>query len=164
MSAIDVYKHKVLGAIECPSNYNLVFESDTKYITIYQILEDVPDVEDSFDGKVGDILVGGGRGEAPALRISNPLAFQFFTLDAQALPKLEFGHRSEVFQAFWKPRESYIIGEGFSKVGWTPEYELDMWLAENVCLLLISEFLEFKSYRMHHAESSRKLTLIRDIL
>ena len=62
----------------CPSSHDFVYDNKKRQIGIYELLEDVPADEDSFDGKAGDILVGGGIGEAAALRISYPDAFDFF--------------------------------------------------------------------------------------
>lgn len=71
MSAINQYSHSYLGDIECPSTYAFVHENETRRIAIYELLEDIHDEKD-FDGKAGDIILGGGSGEAPAFRISVP--------------------------------------------------------------------------------------------
>jgi hypothetical protein len=148
MSAIDVYKHKILGFIECPSTNSFVnFNEDTREIAIYELLENIPADEYCFDGKIGDILVGGGSGEAPAFRISNPIGFQFFTLDTDAFCNLEFNHLNDVFKAFWTPTQSYIFCEGFLKLGWTVDRDIEIWLAENVCKLLISTIEKFSIYK-----------------
>ena len=130
-------------------------------IILYQLLEDIPNDERDFDGKKGDILVGGGSGEAPALRISYPLAFKFFALDdGSPENEAEFEYYSELFKAFWTPREAYIIGEGFYKIGWSPEErDLDMWLAENICFLLIQEMQEFNKFNTELRENTSCLRL-----
>ena len=66
MSRIDGYKHNHLGFIECPSTYSIVdFTKSIKSsrIAIYELLDNISDNETDFDGKAGDILVGGGSGE-----------------------------------------------------------------------------------------------------
>ena len=50
MSAIDKYQHKFIDFFDCPSDYDLVYGSSTKLIAIYQLLENIPDDEDDFDG------------------------------------------------------------------------------------------------------------------
>ena len=104
MSAIDCYKHNHLGFIECPSTYSIINLKGTienNRIAIYELLQNIPKDEKDFDGKVGDVLIGGGSGEAPALRISNPLAFQFSTYDEDKFSELEFDDLDEVFKSFW---------------------------------------------------------------
>lgn len=107
------------------------------------------------------MTLGGGSGEAPALRISNPLAFQFSTYDEDKFADLEFGGLDEVFKPFWTPTQSYIFGEGFVKLGWTPDRPLEMWLTENVCKLLILSFDKFASYKDNGADLTTSLTLIK---
>jgi hypothetical protein len=160
MSAIDAYKHKHLGFIECPSTYDFVDYSETRKIAIYKLFDNIPDNEECFDGKIGDILVGGGSGEAPALRISNPIAFQFFTANEDAFTSFKYDHLSDVLKAFWTPTKSFILGEGFLKLGWTPDTSLEMWLTENVCKLLISTVDEFSLYKGEDIDLSTNLTLI----
>ena len=165
MSAIDCYKHNHLGFVDCPSTYNIInFTPSTKgsRIAIYELLDNIPDDEDDFDGKAGDILVGGGSGEAPALRISNPLAFQFFTFDEDKFADLEFDDLEEIFKSFWTPRQSFVLGEGFLKLGWTPDRPLEMWLTENVCKLLISTIDKFAVYKDDKVDLTTNLTLIKE--
>ena len=155
MAAIDKYEHILLGFIECPSSYDFVYGNKTRQIGIYELLEDVPADEGSFDGKAGDILVGGGKGEAPALRISYPDAFDFFTNDEWD----SFANYDELFKAFWTPTEAFIFVEGYRKLGWTVDIKIEQWLAENVCLLLIrstDKYLRFGTV----ADSSSGLRLI----
>ncbi|MBL0132976.1 MAG: hypothetical protein IPP79_02660 [Chitinophagaceae bacterium] len=65
MSSIDQYKHKLIGHITCPSTNSFVDgREETREIAIYELLENIRATEECFDGKAGDILVGGGRGEA----------------------------------------------------------------------------------------------------
>jgi hypothetical protein len=161
MSAIDVYKHSHLGFIECPSSYDFVYNSKTRRIAIYELLDNISNDEKEFDGKAGDILVGGGSGEAPVLRISNPLAFQFSTYDEDKFVDLQFDDLENVFKTFWTPTQSYIFGEGFIKLGWTPDRPLEMWLTENVCKLLILSLDRFAIYKDNGADLTTSLTLIK---
>ena len=160
MSAIDAYKHKVLGFIECPSTNSFVdFNEDTRKIGLYELLENIPADEKSFDGKVGDILVGGGSGETPAFRISNPIAFQFFTFDENAFCDLKFDNLNDIYKAFWTPTKSYIFCEGFLKLGWTVSTDIEMWLAENVCKLLISTIDKYSIYKTDQLDLTTSLFL-----
>lgn len=168
MSSIDQYKHRTLGFIECPCTLPLVYNAGLEYvsptrITVYQLSESIPDDEKDFDGKKGDILVGGGSGEAPSLRISNPLAFQFFAWDAEESEnEPEFNELSAIYKAYWTPTQAYIIGEGFQKLGWSPEeIELDMWIAENVCTLLSQELPEFEQFKAKSGSKKSSLKLLK---
>ena len=160
MSSIDVYRHIHLGFIECPSTYGFVYSNDTRKMAIYELLEDIPSDEEDFDGKTGDILIGGGSGEAPAFRISNPIAFQFFTADEEAFFDIKFKHLNDIFKAFWTPTKSYIFCEGFTKLGWTINVEIEIWLAENVCKLLIKSIPKFSSYETEEIDLSTNLIFI----
>ena len=161
MSRIDGYKHFHLGFIECPSTYDFVYQSKTRLLAVYELLDNIPENEGCFDGKVGDILVGGGNGEAPALRISNPIAFQFSTYDEDKFADLEIDDLEDVFKPFWTPTESYMFGEGFLKLGWTPDRPLEMWLTENVCKLLILTVDKFAVYKDTSFDLTTSLTLIK---
>lgn len=147
MSAIDSYKHELLGFITCPSTYDFVPFSRTRKIAIYKLLQLIPEDENSFTGLPGDILVGGGRGEAPAFRISNPKAFDFFAKEDPE--NVEFDTRDELYKAFWEPTTAFIFCEGYLKLGWKPSHDIESWLAENVCQILIDSFDEFAKYREH---------------
>ncbi len=78
MSAIDTYKHKLLGFIKCESDYDFVLNSGTRDIALYKLEENIPESEYDFDGHLNDKLVGGGSGEAPTFGISYPNVFKFF--------------------------------------------------------------------------------------
>ncbi len=143
MSAIDQYKHRHLGFIECPSTFDFVYNSQTRKIAIYELLENIPIDEKDFDGKVGDIILGGGSGEAPAFRISIPETVYYFTKDDLD----HFETHTDLFKAFWTPTEAYNYCEGFSKKGWTPNSPIELWLAENICLLLIDNVEMYLTYK-----------------
>ena len=158
MATIDTYKHKILGLIDCPSTYDFVLKNKTREIVVYQIFEDIPQDEEDFDGKIGDIIVGGGSGESPSLRISNPIAFKFFTYDEDKFADIDFHNLTEVFKSYWTPTESFIYCEGFAKLGWTVDRDIGMWLAGNVCKLLVSTLKEFEMYKTNNSDLSTNLT------
>jgi len=143
MSAIDQYKHRLLGFIECPSSFDIVYNNSTRKIAIYELLENIPVEEDDFDGKIGDILLGGGSGEAAAFRISIPQSILFFTRDDW----YDFENYDELFKTFWTPTESYVFGEGFSKLGWNPNTAIEFWLAEVMCSVLIEKYDQFEIHK-----------------
>jgi hypothetical protein len=156
MAAIDQYDHILIGFIKCPSSYDFIHGNNTRLIGIYELLEDVPSDENSFDGKSGDILVSGGRGEAPALRISYPDAFEFFTKDDWN----GFFDYDEVFKSFWTPTQAFIFGEGYRRLGCPVDIKIEQWLAENVCRLLIQsndKYLRFRAAANN--SSSLRLTV-----
>jgi hypothetical protein len=132
MASIDQYKQKHLGD-----------GNQTRKIAIYELLEDVASDEKDFDGKVGDIIVGGGSGEAPAFRISMPETIYFFARKDWD----DFETHADLFKVFWTPTQSYNFCEGFSKMGWTPNSPIEFWLAENICLLLIDNVEHFSIYK-----------------
>ena len=143
MSAIDQYKHKLLGFIECPATFNFVYNNPTRKIAIYELLQDVPNDEDCFDGKAGDIILGSGSGGAPALRISIPKATLFFTVEGWD----DFKTSEDLFKAFWTPTASYVFAEGFSKIGWSPNQKIEFWLVENICFVLVAELKQYSSFK-----------------
>ena len=154
MSSIDQYKHKHLGFIECPSTFDFVFNNPTRKIAIYELLENIPEEENNFDGKLGDIILGGGSGEAPAFRISIPQTLLFLTQDDWD----DFDTHSDLFKAFWTPTQSYRFCEGFSKIGWTQDSPIEFWLAENVCMLLVENVDKYLTYRNQSLENDSALT------
>ena len=124
MSSIDQYQHKHIGFIECPSDFDFVYSSNTRQIAVYQLLQDVPEEETNFDGKKGDIIVGGGAGEAQSLRVSKKFISGNYSL--------EFDLKEELYKHFWSPSFSFKIGNGFQKLDWEPNQNLDEWLASKV--------------------------------
>ncbi len=162
MSRIDGYKHKLLGLITCNSDFNFVYYSQTRKIAIYKLLEDIPVDEDNFDGKKGDILVGGGSGEAPALRISYPKAFDFFTQE-DFFDFYDFDKRDEIFKSFWTPTESFMLGNGFLKSGWDPEEkDLENWLTEAIVNMLGNHIPEYSEYKDLTAPNILEFEIIKE--
>ena len=144
MASIDQYKHRHLGFISCPSDYDFVYNSSTRDIGIYELLQDIPDDERDFDGKTGDIIVGGGSGEAPALRISMPDSIDFFI----GHKDLALENYNEIFKIFWTPTQSYILCQGFKKLGWDIKTPIEFWLTENICKTLINETERFGEFNL----------------
>lgn len=142
MASIDQYKHRILGYINCPSTYDFVYNSSTREIYVYELLEDIPNNEIDFDGKIGDILVGGGSGEAAAMRITMPNCLDFFIKDKD----VEFEHYDQLFKTFWSPTQSFKLCEGFKKIGWDINTPIEFWLTENICRTLVNEVDQFKDF------------------
>ena len=142
MSAIDQYKHLHIGFIHCPSNEDFVVNNPTRKIAVYELREDIPADEKDFDGKVGDILLGGGSGEAPAFRVSVPEALYFFTKEDENDP----GHDG-LFKAFWTKSEAAVFAEGYVKLGCDATIPLEFWLAKNLCLLLINNVDQYAGFK-----------------
>lgn len=153
MSSIDCYQHRLLEFIECPSSFDFINGSPNKKVAIYELLENIPGDERDFDGKIGDILLGGGSGEAAALRISIPQAMLFFFHEDWD----DFEHRDDLCKAFWTPNESYIFGDGYSKLGWSPESDLVFWLAENLCTTILERFDQYEGYKQENWHATSKL-------
>lgn len=145
MSAIDQYRHMLLGFIHCPSKHDFVYNNPTREIPIYELLENIPKNEQSFDGKKGDIILGGGKGEAQAMRISIPESLYFFTTEDWN----NIEDNNSLFKTFWTPTQSYILCEGFFTLGWTVTIPIEFWLAENLCSLLIHNFDKFSSFKIN---------------
>lgn len=144
MASIDQYKHRLLGHINCPSAYDFVYNNSTRDIGVYELLEDIPDNEDDFDGKTGDIIVGGGSGEAPALRISMPNCLDFFIKNKD----VNFDNHDALFKAFWTPTQSFKLCDGFKQIGWNINSPIEFWLTENICRTLINEVDKFKEFHL----------------
>ena len=134
MATIDAYKHKLLDFFYCPSDYNLVNNNSTKKIAIYILEENVPDDEYIFDGNVGDFIVGGGSGEVQSLRISQK-AIKFFKNEDFE----DFDSIQDIVKSFWSPNTAFNIGTGLIKLGWNPDYHMELWMAEKIINQLIEK-------------------------
>lgn len=150
MSAIDSYQYTCIGVIECPTPYRL-FAGQTNvqpiHIALYLLEQTIPEHEDDFQGKVGDILIGGGGGEAPAMLIRLPDAFIFYTYFDDSDDEKMFEMKSpdvweqKPFQAFWTPSQSYMLCAGFETLGWNPEERhVEGWLTHHVLAFLQLHF------------------------
>ncbi len=153
MASIDQYKHRLLGFINCPSDFDFVHNSSTRQIAIYELGQEIPSDEKDFDGKTGDILIGGGSGEAPALRLSMPNCLRFFFDDNWD----EFNGYDKLFKSYWTPTKAFKLCNGFIKIGWNPEKDIESWLAENVCGFLIRELKMQKDFDNENITFERQL-------
>lgn len=143
MSSIDSYKHELLGFIICESDYDIIHGNQTRKIAVYRLDQNIPSDESDFDGKINDILVGGGRGEAPAFRISYPNAFNYFVEEEFG----DFDEYTDLFKSFWSLNQTFELCNGFLKSGWEPKENIEFWLAEQVCNLLIKHVPEYAENR-----------------
>jgi hypothetical protein len=138
VSAIDQYRYTCVGVIECPSPYRWFNNaaSSVVHIAIYLLEQDIPAAETDFQGKRGDILLGGGGGEAPALHIAIPDAFFYHT-------NIELWDDQPVAHAYWTMTEAYKLGAGFVKLGWNPDHQtIESWLTQHTLSFLLQKFLQ----------------------
>ena len=148
MSAIDRYHHTYLGIVTCPSRFPIVSgNSTTRLVAIYRLDEDALD-DDSCSGKRGDILLGGGRGEASALRISLPEAPYFFThSDWERFPDSDGWTPRILLCAYWGMTQAYVFGDGYAALGWRPDTPIELWLTHHVLSFLTRHYPdEFAGY------------------
>jgi hypothetical protein len=135
MSAIDQYKYACLGIVHCPTSHK-VWGANPQ-IPLYRLDEDIPPDEEDFQGKQGDILLGGGSGESAAVRIAIPEAFYFWTHEDWC----DYDSLDEIIKPYWTPTQAYVFGEGYGKLGWTPEKNLlEWWLAQHILNFLASNY------------------------
>ena len=111
MSAIDSYRHTLLGVADCPSRFDFVPGRSHRTVPLYRLDEDATDASPDFVARAGDVLLGGGAGESAAFRVSIPEAITALTShgpgDAQS----------------W-----CAFGDGYVPRGWRPERSLpDGW-------------------------------------
>jgi len=144
MSKIDAYNHELLGFILCESDFDFVFGSNTRKIGIYRLKENIPSKEIDFDGKIDDILIGGGKGEAPAFRISNPKGFKLFS-DTNFD---DFEQYDELYKSFWSSTDSFKLCNGFIKAKWNPNTKIEIWLSNQICSILSENFEEYSEYKL----------------
>lgn len=142
MSEIDNYPHHCMGIVVCPIRFPLVpgRPAADLHIPIYRIYADAGDGL-SFQAKAGDVLLGGGSGETPALRIAIPEAPVFYTLH-ETHPAWDGGNDLENFvKAYWSMNIAYVLGDGCAKLGWDPRQDvIEHWLAEHVLAFLTREY------------------------
>ena len=138
MAEIDSYKRSLIGIVHCPSTFEIVPGNDShRDIPLYR-LDEAAWNGDSFQGKQGDILLGGGSGESPALRISIPEAFSYLTSDDDE----EVVFLDDACRAYWSMTYAFVFCEGYSKLGWTPKDRIEGWLLEHVAAFLIKEYFD----------------------
>lgn len=140
MSAIDVIWHEVIGQIDG--------------IPLYRLKEDVPAnrVRNlGIDGKKGDILLGGGSGEASAIRFSMPECIEFFTAkeDSPGYQK----EMDEIVRHHWSILDCYHFVNDFKKIGYKEEEcQPETWLAEHIVSYIIQK--ESLHYDQHIGDQS----------
>ena len=136
MSEIDSYKHECIGMVHCPSPYATTYGNRPQdYIPLYRLDEDALDAG-SWQAKRGDLLLGGGSGEAPALRISIPEALYFFTIEHWDA----YDSFHEIYQAYWPMTAAYVFCVGYTKLGWTPRDPIETWLTEHVLAFILQAY------------------------
>jgi hypothetical protein len=142
MSAIDRYAHRCLGIIACPSRYPIMSGNDAqRLVPIYRLDQDVDVQERSFQGKRGDVLIGGGSGESAALRISMPDAFYFYTHeDWERFSGSGTWTPTTIATAYWSMTQAYVFGDGYHAVGWTPTKRIEVWLTEHTLSFLAQHY------------------------
>lgn len=150
MSSIDVYSYTCIGEIVCPTPYR-IFHGQKNIrpvlIGIYYLEQNIPEHEDDFQGMFGDILVGGGSGEAPAMLIRMPDAVIRYTKfeNIEEMEHFEDKHKTifdhTPYETYWSPTATYILGAGYETLGWNPEkYRLDKWLNDHVLAFLVENY------------------------
>lgn len=139
MSAIDSYKHEQIGYVRCPMRHSLFHDGRVFYnLPVYRLLENVSE-ELSLSGCLGDILIGGGAGEAHALRFAIPDIFNHFA----KLPKETDLAGVLPITSHWSADDAFMFGVGFEALGWNPEQQpLLIWLAEHLIAFLTRVFPE----------------------
>lgn len=136
MSAIDTVWHEIIGQING--------------IPIYRLKEDAPEQAPKsfgFDGKKGDILLGGGSGEASAMRISMPLAMEWFTSKMNWQEQLNYRLRDMV-KTFWGNEDAYRFIKDYVEMGYdVDEVPIETWLGEHIMSYLIENYHD--EYKEH---------------
>ena len=139
MSAIDSYEHEQIGFVRCPMRHSMFRDGrESDRLPVYRLLEDVSD-EEALSGRAGDILIGGGSGEASALRFSIPGIFRLYT----RLPEEPDSVQELPIKSHWSADEAFMFGIGFEALGWNPEKQpLLIWLAEHLIAFLARAYPE----------------------
>jgi hypothetical protein len=149
MASIDQYAHACIGVVQCPSTYPIVYRNNShRNIPLYRLDQDVAS-NSSFEGKKGDILLGGGSGASAALRITIPEAIYWLTDDTWE-QNMAF---DAILHAYWNPTQAFIFGDGYVKLGWNPTLvQIEVWLAEHIAAFLYRSYPE--QYQPHFGSSS----------
>ena len=130
MSMIDCFKNEIIG-----------FSKNG--VPLYRLLQNIPAHIEDFQGKTGDILLGGGGGETSAIRFSMPECITFFTDFENSFPrKLDFF--GDIVKPYLSLTEGYIYGKEYAKLGWnSDETPLETWLAENLVAFIIKTDMDY---------------------
>ena len=106
------------------------------FLPVYRLLEEVAQ-EPSLSGRSGDILIGGGSGEARAVSFPFP---DIFTAYATANKK-DDATAERLITSHWSADEAFMLGVGFEALGWSPGRQpLLIWLAEHLISYLVRKF------------------------
>ena len=109
----------------CPSDYELIEGSISSKIPIYILEEDIPPTDKKFDGKAGDVIVGGGAGMEEAMRISIPEAVNYLKIDGSVF----FQSPVTIFRSYWGSNFMLRLANGFTKVGLDfDKSSVEMWI------------------------------------
>jgi hypothetical protein len=135
MSEIDCYRHRCIGIVHCPSAYWP--RNFHQLVALYLLEEDAAD--SGFTGKKGDLILGGGGGEAAALRISMPEAIIFFTREDsdEQINNEEFETLGDlhdyIYMAYWDMTSAFVFGDGYARLGWNPHKQsIELWLVHHI--------------------------------
>jgi hypothetical protein len=137
MSQIDQYQHECIGIANCPSTYEFVYlRPGADVVLLYRLIEDAPD----WHAKAGDLLLGGGRGEAAAFRLSMPEALFFNTRDDwDDFENLD----PDIRHAYWPATQAFMFCEGYAKLGWHPDKgDIEAWLEGHILAFILREYPE----------------------
>lgn len=138
MSEIDSYRHECIGIVACPSDYEIAPGNNThRNIPLYLLKEDALTAT-SWQAKQGDLLLGGGSGESAALRISIPESIYFFTHERRN----DIESIKELVKAYWNMNQAFVFCEGYTKLGWTPQDRIEVWLAHHLLSFVLREYPE----------------------
>lgn len=134
MSAIDSFKHEQIAFVRCPMKHSMYRDGRIfNRLPVYRLLEDVWD-EISLSGRAGDILIGGGFGEANAVCFSIPAICTYFAGGPDPFEK-------PPITSHWSVNDAFLFGVGFETLGWNPEKEdLLLWLAGHLVAFLCREY------------------------
>lgn len=137
MSAIDSFKHEHIGFVRCPMRHSHLRDGRVfDFLPVYRLLEDVSE-ESSVSGRAGDILIGGGSGEAYAVSFSIPDIFTVYTTDDTS----DDATREPLITSHWSVDEAFVFGVGFEALGWSPARQpLLIWFAEHLISFLVRTF------------------------
>lgn len=136
MSAIDTVWHEIIGQING--------------IPIYRLKEDAPEQAPKnfgFDGKKGDVLLGGGSGETAAMRISMPIAMEWFTGKMDWREKLEYNWH-DISKTFWSNNNAYEFIQEYIEMGYVlQDCPIETWLTEHILSYLTHHY--YHDYQNH---------------
>ncbi len=52
---------------------------------------------------------------------------------------------AEIYKAYWSMTDAFIFGEGYRKVGWSPQQPIELWLVEHIIAFMLQEYPEIYS-------------------